>query len=74
MMEQLARQHAEASFLVVYVREAHPGESQGPHRSLAEKCSAAHKLLEEAPTRRVLVDTLDARPIAPMAAPGTPFT
>ena len=59
-MEQLAREHPEATFLVVYVREAHPGEHQGPHRSLAEKRSAAHKLaLEEALRRRVLIDTLD---------------
>lgn len=59
-MEQLAREHAEAIFLVIYVREAHPGENQRPHRSLAEKRSAAHKLaMEEALARRVLVDSLD---------------
>ena len=59
-MEQLAREHAEAIFLVIYVREAHPGEHQRPHRSLVEKRSAAHKLaMEEALARRVLVDTLD---------------
>jgi thiol-disulfide isomerase/thioredoxin len=59
-MEQLAREQGEAVFLVIYVREAHPGENQGPHRSLAEKRSAAHKLaLEEALARRVLVDTLE---------------
>jgi hypothetical protein len=59
-MEQLARQHPEAIFRVIYVREAHPGEIRGAHRSLADKRSAAHKLaLEEALTRRVLVDSLD---------------
>ena len=59
-MEQLAREHPEASFLVIYVREAHPGEIQGAHRSLAEKRSAAHKLaIEEALSRRVLVDSVD---------------
>ncbi len=59
-MEQLAREHPEASFLVIYVREAHPGEIQGVHHSLAEKRSAAHKLaLEEALSRRVLVDSVD---------------
>src|SRR5438067_2461247 len=59
-MEQLAREHPQASFLVIYVREAHPGEIQGAHRSLAEKRSAAHKLvLEEALTRRALVDSMD---------------
>ena len=45
---------------MVYIREAHPGEHQGPHRSLAEKRSAARKLaLEDALRRRVLIDTLD---------------
>jgi Iodothyronine deiodinase len=59
-MERLAREHLEATFLVIYVREAHPGEHQEPHHSLSEKRSAAHKLaLEEALARRVLVDSLD---------------
>ena len=61
-MEQLARDHPEATFLVVYVREAHPGEHQSSHLSLADKRAAAHKLaLEEALARRVLVDTLDGQ-------------
>lgn len=59
-MERLALEHPEAMFLVIYVREAHPGEIQGVHRSLAEKRSAAHKLvMEEALARRVLVDSVD---------------
>src|SRR5947207_9732285 len=59
-MEQLTREHPEASFLVIYVREAHPGEVQGAHCNLAEKRSAAHKLaMEEALSRRVLVDSID---------------
>jgi hypothetical protein len=59
-MEQLAREHPQATFLVIYVREAHPGERQRPHHSLAAKRSAAHKLAaEEALARRVLVDTVE---------------
>jgi peroxiredoxin len=59
-MELLAREHPEATFVVIYVREAHPGEIQGAHRSPAEKRSAAHKLaIEEALGRRVLVDSVD---------------
>jgi hypothetical protein len=59
-MEQLAREHPEVAFLVIYAREAHPGEIQGAHRSLPEKRAAGHKLaMEEALTRRVLVDSLD---------------
>jgi peroxiredoxin len=61
-MEQLAREHTEATFLVIYVREAHPGEHQLQHRSLGEKRVAAHKLaLEEALARRVLVDSLEGQ-------------
>ncbi len=59
-MERLAREHPEAAFLVIYVREAHPGEGQGPHRSLVDKRSAAQKLVaEEALARRVLIDSLN---------------
>jgi iodothyronine deiodinase-like protein len=59
-MEQLAREHPQATFLVIYVREAHPGEIQGAHRNLADKRAAAHKLaMEEALSRRVLVDSTD---------------
>ena len=59
-MERLAQDHPEAAFLVIYVREAHPGEIQGPHRSLVEKWSAARRLVTaEVLARRVLVDSLD---------------
>jgi hypothetical protein len=59
-MERLAREHPEGTFLVIYSREAHPGEQRGAHRSLTEKRAAGHKLaLEEAIARRVLVDGLD---------------
>ena len=59
-MERLAREYPEATFLIIYVREAHPGEIQSAHRTIAEKRSAAHKLvLEEALSRRVLVDSID---------------
>ena len=57
-MEQIAREHPQAVFLVIYVREAHPGDVQGAHSTLGEKRSAAHKLAMEALTRRVLVDAL----------------
>lgn len=59
-MEQLAREYPEATFLVVYAREAHPGEGQRQHRTLSDKRLAAHKLVvEEALRRRVLVDSVD---------------
>ncbi len=59
-MERLARKHATAAFLVIVVREAHPGELSPPHATVAEKRSAARRLaMEEGLGRRVLVDDLD---------------
>lgn len=59
-MEQLAQEFPEAKFLVVYVREAHPGEIIGPHRSPADKRRAVRKLLrDEAIRRPTLIDSVD---------------
>lgn len=59
-MEALARSHPEADFLLVYTREAHPGERTGPHRSAADKLAAARRLAADEPIgRRILVDDLD---------------
>jgi len=59
-MESLAERHPEATFLVIYTREAHPGEVMRPHRSQADKLAAARRMAnEENLNRRVLVDDLD---------------
>lgn len=59
-MERLATEHPGVTFLVIAVREAHPGEVTGPHRSQAEKRQAARCLVvEEGLRRRVLVDDLE---------------
>jgi hypothetical protein len=59
-MERLAADHPEAVFVVVYTREAHPGERIAAHRSVADKTRAARRLVEEeAIGRLVLVDDLD---------------
>ena len=59
-MEDLARGHPEAAFLVIYTREAHPGEVTPEHRSLEKKQAAARRLLDEEPiSRTVLIDDLD---------------
>lgn len=59
-MEHLALEHREAQFLVIAIREAHPGEITGPHRTVAEKRQAASRLaIEEGIRRRVLVDDLE---------------
>ncbi|MGH9209908.1 MAG: peroxiredoxin family protein [Acidimicrobiales bacterium] len=59
-MEDLVVAHPEAAFLIVYSREAHPGERTGPHRTEADKLAAARTLVADEPlTRTVLVDDLD---------------
>jgi peroxiredoxin len=59
-MEALARQHPDAAFLVIYTREAHPGEVTPAHRTRAEKLAAATRLLaEEDVARTVLVDDVE---------------
>src|SRR5215467_4555728 len=40
-MENVARRHPEAAFLVIYTREAHPGEITPEHRSVEAKQAAA---------------------------------
>lgn len=59
-MEALAQHHLEATFLVLYTREAHPGEVTPEHRSLQDKRAAARRLVSEEPiSRTVLIDDLD---------------
>ena len=60
VMQQLAEQYPDTEFLLLYVREAHPGERLAQHASMDEKMQAARML---APAfderRRVLVDSHD---------------
>ena len=59
-MEELAKRHPDVSWLVIYTREAHPGEATPEHRSIEDKRSAARKLAtDEAIGRRLLIDDLD---------------
>jgi hypothetical protein len=59
-MEDVARRHPEAAFLVIYTREAHPGEVTPEHRSVEAKQAAARRLMdEELLSRTVLIDNLD---------------
>ena len=58
-MESIARRHPEAVFLVIYTREAHPGEAMPAHRTIGQKRRAALRLLGDEPLRRaVLLDDL----------------
>ncbi len=59
-MEKLADAHPGTTFLVVYVREAHPGEKVGPHQSDEDKRVRARQLVRGETIRRpVLVDDID---------------
>jgi peroxiredoxin len=59
-MESVAREFPEATFLVVYIREAHPGEATREHRTLDDKIGAARRLLQdEVITRTVLIDDVE---------------
>ncbi len=60
-MNRLYRDYngSEVEFLFVYVREAHPGERIGAHRTIAEKVRAAEQLrAEEEMAMPVVVDDL----------------
>jgi hypothetical protein len=59
-MLTLAEKFPQFNFLVLYIREAHPGEKIGPHTSMDEKMKRAKALEKEVgETRTVLVDSLD---------------
>jgi peroxiredoxin len=59
-MDELARRYPQVSWLVIYTREAHPGETTPEHRSLDDKRAAARLLAaDEAIKRRVLIDDLE---------------
>ncbi|QUR65807.1 peroxiredoxin family protein [Mycobacterium spongiae] len=61
-MNALAYRFPDVAFLVLYIREAHPGENLGPHRSQADKTAAANVLRQEdREGRRILIDTLDGQ-------------
>lgn len=59
-MRAVAARHPDARFLVLYTREAHPGERRGPHIELQDKIGVAGELPNEAGEwREILVDDID---------------
>jgi hypothetical protein len=59
-MEKLAQDLTDVEFVVIYTREAHPGELHGRHVDPLSKMRAAQRLLQvETIARTVLVDSLD---------------
>ena len=60
LMNQMAREFAHVTWLMIYVREAHPGSKISAHSSLEDKLAAAKKLVAERGEKRtVLVDDLE---------------
>lgn len=59
-MEEVIKEFPEVEFVLVYVREAHPGERLGAHQSIEEKMAAASLVKPRyGENRRVLVDNLN---------------
>lgn len=59
-MKKLEAEFPDVVFLLIYVREAHPGERLGPHKSMEEKLRAARLLRPRyGEHRRILVDNLE---------------
>lgn len=59
-MKEIVDEFPDVEFVIVYVREAHPGERMGPHQNMEEKLSAAKLVAPRyGEHRRVLVDNLD---------------
>lgn len=59
-MKKVREEFPDVEFLLVYVREAHPGERLGPHKSIDDKFRAARTLAPRyGEHRRILVDSLE---------------
>jgi hypothetical protein len=58
-MARVASRHPDVVFVVLYTREAHPGERRGAHRDRDDKLAVAGRLVEQAGEwRPVVVDDL----------------
>lgn len=59
-MEELIRKYPHVVFVLLYVREAHPGERTPEHQSFEEKLACARRFKEEERDNRlILVDDLE---------------
>lgn len=59
-MARVADRHPDVAFVVLYTREAHPGERRGAHRDRDDKLEVARRLVDHAGEwRQVVVDDLD---------------
>ena len=58
--QEIVEKFPDVNFVMVYVREAHPGERMGPHQSMEDKFKAAELVAPRYKEfRRVLVDNLE---------------
>jgi peroxiredoxin len=59
-MNELAKEYPDATFLLLYVREAHPGNAIAEHHSLSEKIENATRLTQNEPENRsIIIDNLE---------------
>lgn len=59
-IDKLTAKYPDVAFVVVYVREAHPGSRRGAHADLQEKTALAEEMKAEfKENREVLVDSVD---------------
>ncbi|MFQ5660061.1 MAG: deiodinase-like protein [Gammaproteobacteria bacterium] len=59
-MKVLRKEFPDVEFLLIYVREAHPGERTGQHKSFEEKLAASKRLPGRYhEDRKILIDTLN---------------
>ncbi|NOU46035.1 MAG: redoxin domain-containing protein [Bacteroidales bacterium] len=60
-MNQLAKEVTDFNFLLLYVREAHPGKSIQAHSSMHEKCDLANRLNSEdkIENRTIIIDDIN---------------
>jgi peroxiredoxin len=60
-MNELANKYKDFNFLVLYVREAHPGNKVNAHNTFEEKCDLASRLQKEdqLENRTILIDDIE---------------
>lgn len=59
-MNKLAKQYPDVEFLMLYVREAHPGKKIGEHHTIEDKTALAQQLVSaENENRQVIIDDLN---------------
>lgn len=59
-LNEMKQKYSDVEFLMIYVREAHPGSRIKPHANLADKISRAQETIDDyGDSREFLVDAVD---------------